>query len=86
MKFDTLDKRVGTLECIKDPDGWEDIMLAILTALDSFPDAKAALASKLAEDRQDRSWPELRSYILDNLRPFPAAGERVLEAFEEAGA
>ena len=83
MKFDKLDKRVDDLENITDPGGWEEVRLTILLILDDYPDAKEAVASRLAEDRREREWPELRSFILDSLQAFPAARERMIAALEE---
>ncbi|MFZ2472766.1 MAG: hypothetical protein WAW52_12615 [Methanothrix sp.] len=78
---------------------WEDIRTAMLYALDDYPEAKAALVTKLVESRSGRKeldvrdfnrqsgeWLELRGVILDALQPFPAARESVLAALKEVEA
>lgn len=87
MKLDSLRRRLQNMEPKPlEHDNWQEIRLAILYALDDFPEAKLALASKLIEDRPEREWPELRMFVLASLDPFPAARQAVIQALEEAGA
>ena len=68
-------------------EAWEEIRLAILYALDDFPNAKMALVEGIQEiradpDHKNMEWPELRIFILDCLQHFPAARESVLAALD----
>jgi hypothetical protein len=91
MKFDTMLKRVETLEAAEGPDKWPEVRTAIGEVLDGFPEAKDVFVEKLnkvrsAEDHQGMAWPELRIFLLDCLQPFPAAWESMIVVLEEVGA
>jgi len=70
---------------VSEREAWEKIRLAILYALDDFPDAKRAIVEAIQADpnRETNEWPELRILLLDCLQPFPAAKESVLTALKE---
>ncbi len=38
---------------------------------------------KVIEDRRARDWPELRSFVINCLLPFPPAKKSVIAALEE---
>jgi len=86
MNLDSLKKRLNALDPEPISDNWPDTRTVITQALDDYTEAKNHLARKLAEDRQDRNWSELRSFVLDCLQPFPLAKESVITALQEAGA
>ena len=91
-RFDCLLRRISRMEPSGPiPDNWPNLRLAILLALDDFPEAKDHLASNLMEqrqepERQERTWSELRSFILDCLESFPGARESMIAALKEVGA
>ena len=91
MKFDTMRKRVETLEAAEGPDKWPEVRTAIGEVLDDFPEAKDVFVEMLnkvrsAEGHQGMAWPELRIFLLDCLQPFPAARESMIAVLEEVGA
>jgi hypothetical protein len=87
MKTSIL-KRLHALEpgIVPEREAWEKIRLAILCALDDFPDAKMAMVEAIRShpNRGTMEWPELRILLLDCLQPYPAARESVLAALKGA--
>ena len=90
MKADSLNRRLSALEPKPATvhDNWEEIRLAMLYALDDFPDAKMAVVAGIRADPNhgNMEWLELRTTILAALRPFPDALQSVIEALAEVGA
>lgn len=91
MKFDTMLKRVESLEAAEGPDKWPEVRTAIGEVLDDFPEAKDVFVEMLNKVRSDEghqgmAWPELRIFLLDCLQPFPAARESMIAVLEEVGA
>jgi hypothetical protein len=83
--LDSLKRRLQALEPGSSAqDNWEEIRLAIVSALDDFPDAKLAIVEGIRADPNhgDMKWPDLRGVILNSLQPFPAARESVLAALK----